>query len=111
MVEVISKEEFRAIWKKSSILGCPKIKGWFSYWLYPLRDDPCVDCPFRSCHNNGIGFDEKERLWVPEESMPDLLLDVLREWLETWKNTKGFGYYKEVREYLEKLEKERGGRD
>ena len=101
MLEVLNVNYFTKIWNETeSFLGCPKLKGYLGSWLYPLPEDPCKsgDCGWIFCHNYKTGFEESERLIVPEEPLPDLLRDHLKKWKQVCE--------KEYREILfwEKIE-------
>jgi len=83
-MKVVSVEEFLEMWNSiSSILLCPKLKGQWGQWLYPIPEDPCKsgDCGWIHCHNYKRGFEEHDKLIVPEKPLPDLL----KEHLERWK--------------------------
>jgi len=90
-MKVVSVEEFLEMWyNTTSFLGCPKLKG---CWLYPIPEDLCKsgDCGWIFCHNYKRGFDEHDKLIVPEKPLPDLLKEHLKQWKEECKKE-----YKEI---------------
>jgi len=98
-VKVVSVEEFFEMWySTTSLLGCPKLKG---QWLYPIPEDPCKsgDCGWIHCHNYKRGFEEHDKLIVPEKP----LLDLLKEHLERWKKECKIEY-----RYIKRIARARG---
>ncbi|WP_456327902.1 hypothetical protein [Archaeoglobus sp.] len=78
----VSVKEFEERWETSSLLECPKLRGEFGVWLYPIPEDPCKsgDCGIVTCHNYKRGFEDGSRLIVPERPLPHLLERHLEIW-------------------------------
>ena len=77
-------EVFEKLWEQESLLGCPVLKSPDWRWLFPLPEDPCKKkiCGKWMCRNYERGFDEPDRLYVPEKPMPELLLQHLEKWMK-----------------------------
>jgi len=64
---ILNTKDFKKLWNEASILACPKTRAIGANWFYPKPENPCKDCNFTLCHNNGGIFDT--RLFVPEKEL------------------------------------------
>ncbi len=71
----VPSDVFEKLWKDSEKLACPLLRAHSDFWLYPLPEDPCRSgrCNYKTCHNYKKGFDEPDRLVVPDRPLPHLL--------------------------------------